>query len=40
MTTVWLRHREFNGHRAPSLLAPDFTIDQLDELKDFGWLAG
>jgi putative hydrolase of the HAD superfamily len=40
MTTVWLRHREFNGHRAPSLPAPDFTIDQLDELKDFGWLAG
>jgi HAD superfamily hydrolase (TIGR01509 family) len=40
MTTVWLRHREFNGHRAPSLPAPDFTIDQLDELKDFGWLDG
>ena len=40
LTTIWLRHREFHRDRACSLPAPDFTIDQLDELKDFGWLAG
>jgi putative hydrolase of the HAD superfamily len=40
MATVWLRHREFSGREAtPSDLA-DFTIDSLEGLKDFGWLAG
>jgi HAD superfamily hydrolase (TIGR01549 family) len=34
MRTVWLRHREFNGLRAPSDLV-DFTIDRLEQLKDF-----
>jgi HAD superfamily hydrolase (TIGR01509 family) len=38
MTTVWLRHHEISGDgSAPSELA-DFTIDRLEELKDFGWL--
>jgi putative hydrolase of the HAD superfamily len=38
MATAWLRHREFSGYEAaPSSV--DFTIDGLEELKDFRWLA-
>jgi HAD superfamily hydrolase (TIGR01509 family) len=40
MATVWLRHREFNGREAAPSDSVDFTIDSLEELKDFGWLAG
>jgi putative hydrolase of the HAD superfamily len=40
MTTVWLRHREFNGLESASSEPVDFTIDSLEELIDFGWLAG
>jgi FMN phosphatase YigB (HAD superfamily) len=40
MTTVWLRHREFNGREAAASDPVDFTIDSLEELKDFEWLAG
>jgi HAD superfamily hydrolase (TIGR01509 family) len=39
MRTVWLRHRELSGPAAPTDLT-DFTIDCLEELKDFAWLAG
>ena len=39
MKTVWLRHHELNGLVAPSELV-DFTIDYLEQLKDFRWLAG
>ena len=39
MTTVWLRNRELKGDRTPSLPAPDFTIDKLDQLKDLRWSA-
>ena len=39
MTAVWLRHREFSGREAVPSDPVDFTIDSLEELKDFGWLA-
>jgi putative hydrolase of the HAD superfamily len=39
MTTVWLRHRDFNNTDAALLDSADFTIEGLEELKDFGWLA-
>jgi len=38
LTTIWLRHREFSGPEAAPHLV-DFTIESLEELKDFGWLA-
>lgn len=40
MATVWLRHREFSGREAAPSDPADFTIDSLEELKDFEWLAG
>ena len=40
MATVWLRHREFSGHEAAPSDSANFTIDCLEELKDFGWLTG
>jgi HAD superfamily hydrolase (TIGR01509 family) len=40
MATVWLRHREFKRPEAVSSDPVDFTIHSLEELKDFGWLAG
>jgi len=40
MTTIWLRHDEFKGREAAPSHPVDFTIDSLQELKDFGWLAG
>ncbi|MBV8055587.1 MAG: HAD family hydrolase [Deltaproteobacteria bacterium] len=40
MATVWLRHREFSGREAAPSNTADFTIDSLEELKDFEWLAG
>jgi len=40
MATVWLRHRELSGREAAPSAPADFTIDSLEELKDFGWLAG
>jgi HAD superfamily hydrolase (TIGR01509 family) len=40
MTTVWLRHGEFNGREAAPSDPVDFTIDSLEALKDFGWLTG
>jgi len=40
MTTVWLRHSEFSGREAVPSDPVDFTVDSLEGLKDFGWLAG
>jgi HAD superfamily hydrolase (TIGR01509 family) len=40
MATVWLRHRELRGCEAAPSDPVDFTIDNLEELKDFEWLAG
>jgi HAD superfamily hydrolase (TIGR01509 family) len=40
MVTVWLRHREFGATEVAPLDQVDFTIDRLEELKDFEWLAG
>jgi putative hydrolase of the HAD superfamily len=40
MTTVWLRHREFGRRETTPADPVDFTVDNLAELKDFGWLAG
>jgi putative hydrolase of the HAD superfamily len=39
IATIWLRHREFSGRRAACSDLVDFTIDRLEELKDFGWLS-
>jgi FMN hydrolase / 5-amino-6-(5-phospho-D-ribitylamino)uracil phosphatase len=39
MKTVWLRHPEFDARVAPSELV-DFTIDRLEQLKEFKWLVG
>ena len=38
MTAVWLRHREFSRREATLKDPVDFTIDKLEELKDFAWL--
>jgi hypothetical protein len=40
MLTVWLRHREFGATEVAPSDQVDFTIDRLEELKDFEWLAG
>lgn len=40
MATVWLRHRELRWREAAPSDPIDFTIDDLEELKDFGWLVG
>jgi len=40
MNAVWLRHGEFSACEASSSDPVDFTIDRLEELRDFGWLAG
>ena len=40
MATVWLQHREFNRRELAPSDPVDFTIHSLEELKDFGWLAG
>jgi putative hydrolase of the HAD superfamily len=40
MVAVCLRHCEFSGHAAVPSDSAHFTIDGLEELKDFGWLAG
>ncbi len=40
MATVWLRYREFSGREPAPSDSVDFTIDCLEELKDFGWMAG
>ena len=40
MATVWLQHREFNRRELAPSDPADFTIHSLEELKDFGWLAG
>jgi FMN phosphatase YigB (HAD superfamily) len=40
MATVWLRHRELSGREAAPSDPVDFTIDSLEELKDFEWLVG
>jgi putative hydrolase of the HAD superfamily len=40
MATVWLRHHEFSRRAAAPSAPVDFTIDSLEELKDFGWFAG
>jgi FMN phosphatase YigB (HAD superfamily) len=37
MTTVWLRHRDVLGCEAAQTDQADFTIDRLEELKDFAW---
>jgi HAD superfamily hydrolase (TIGR01549 family) len=39
MTTVWLRHREFFDRKVGPADSVDFTIDHLEELKDFAWLS-
>jgi HAD superfamily hydrolase (TIGR01509 family) len=38
MKTIWLRHREFDGYQPPSE-AVDFTVDNLEELANLGWMA-
>jgi FMN phosphatase YigB (HAD superfamily) len=40
MTTIWLRHREFNLQEGVPPDTADFTIDSLAELNHWGWLAG
>jgi putative hydrolase of the HAD superfamily len=40
MLTVWLRHPELRGRKTVPSDPADFTIDSLQELKDFKWLAG
>jgi HAD superfamily hydrolase (TIGR01549 family) len=40
IAAVWLRHREFSRNQAAPSDSADFTIDGLEELKDFRWLAG
>ncbi len=39
MATIWLRHREFLGREVRAADPVDFTIDSLEELKDFAWLS-
>jgi putative hydrolase of the HAD superfamily len=38
LTTVWLRHREFQARSAGAMDPIDFTIDRLEELNNLTWL--
>ena len=40
MATVWLRHCDVGGCTVAPGDPVDFTIDRLEELKDFEWLTG
>jgi putative hydrolase of the HAD superfamily len=40
MATIWLRHSQFSEHNAAPPDPVDFTIDSLEELYGFTWLAG